>query len=126
MGTRSLTFVYDESNTPIINMYAQYDGYPSGVGADIARFLTGMTVVNGLGRDTTGVANGMGCLAAQLIANFKQSAGGFYIYSVDDTDCGQDYEYHIYANKVAVKDYSGKQLFSGSWAEFEDFCYETA
>ena len=32
MGTRSLTFVYDEYGEKIINMYRQYDGYPSGHG----------------------------------------------------------------------------------------------
>ena len=40
--------------------------------------------------------NGMGCLAASLIANFKQSPGGFYIHPVSQKNCGQDYEYHIY------------------------------
>ena len=34
MGTRSLTFVYDDSDRRIIKMYAQYDGYPSGHGRD--------------------------------------------------------------------------------------------
>ena len=32
MGTRSLTFVYDEDGKKLINMYRQYDGYPSGRG----------------------------------------------------------------------------------------------
>ena len=38
MGTRSLTFVYDEQEA-IINMYRQYDGYPTGHGAELAEFL---------------------------------------------------------------------------------------
>jgi hypothetical protein len=38
----------------------------------------------------------MGCLAASMVAHFKESPGGFYIHPTDVTDCGQDYEYHIY------------------------------
>ena len=38
MGTRSLTFVYD-GEQPIINMYRQFDGYPSGHGQELAEFL---------------------------------------------------------------------------------------
>ena len=38
MGTRSLTFVY-EGEKPIVNMYRQFDGYPSGHGAELAEFL---------------------------------------------------------------------------------------
>ena len=91
MGTRSLTFVYD-GEKPIVNMYRQFDGYPSGHGLELAEFLNSFDeVVNGLPvGDTRRLANGMGCLAAQMIANFKDSAGGFYIHSVDSTDCGQD------------------------------------
>ncbi len=48
MGTRALTFVY-EGETPIINLYRQYDGYPAGHGAELAEFLEGYTVVNGFG-----------------------------------------------------------------------------
>lgn len=48
MGTRSLTFVYDEDDkTPIVNMYRQFDGYPSGHGADLADFLLPLRLVNG-------------------------------------------------------------------------------
>jgi hypothetical protein len=114
MGTRSLTFVYDEQDV-IINMYRQYDGYPSGHGAELAEFLAQFTMVNGIStRESRKVANGMGCLAAQLVHNFKGSvggeestavkgrspnlAGGFYLYPPSAVDCGQDYEYHIYHN----------------------------
>jgi hypothetical protein len=103
MGTRSLTFVYD-GETPIINMYRQYDGYPTGHGAELAEFLTPFTLVNGLGmNDDRKIANGMGCLAAQLIAHFKQTPGGFYIHPVTDTECGQDYEYHVYQDAEGLR-----------------------
>ena len=102
MGTRSLTFVYEkygQIQKPVVSMYRQFDGYPTGHGAELAEFLNGGRLVNGLIHTVTAneaVYNGMGCLAASLIANFKQSPGGFYIHPVSQKNCGQDYEYHIY------------------------------
>ena len=120
MGTRSLTFVYDGNNA-IINMYRQFDGYPTGHGQELADFLDGFEIVNGYGKVKPKIANGMGCLAAQMIAHFKQSVGGFYIHPVTDTDCWQDYEYHVYEDKVVVKN-PGEVIFSGSWENFKEFC----
>ena len=151
MGTRSLTFVYDTYKTkngravhrPIINLYRQYDGYPEGHGAEIVEFLKSFTLVNGLGIDEgRRVANGMGCLAAQLVSNFKgNEAGQFYLYPVTAKDCGQDYEYHIYSNgptfrvKVVNKGCNmfgltmsdtNEVIFDGVLAKAEDFCKEKA
>jgi hypothetical protein len=129
MGTRSLTFVYD-GTSKVMCMYRQFDGYPSGHGAELASFLGGFdAVVNGYAfNETRKVANGMGCLAAQLVANFKlvpeNGVGGFYLYPTNSKDCGQEYEYHVYAQKVVVKEtYDGnKTIFTGTWAEFAEFC----
>lgn len=146
MGTRSLTFVYSESKsgekaTPIINMYRQYDGYPSGHGAELADFLNGFDVVNGYSSNAPAkTANGMSCLAAQMIADFKQSPGGFYIHPVSMTECGQDYEYHILNVDGELKidvyycgcnlfgsssDYESEVVFSGTLPEFVGFCNVT-
>ena len=125
MGTRSLTFVYDDTQK-IVCMYRQFDGYPSGHGRELATFLNGFVdVVNGIRiGDTRKIANGMGCLAAQLITNFKTEAGGFYLYPTSTKDAGQEYEYHVYTDKVVVKEtYDGnKTIFTGTWAEFSEFC----
>ena len=139
MGTRSLTFVYD-GETPIINMYRQYDGYPTGHGAELAEFLAPFHMVNGLStNETRKVANGMGCLAAQLVANFKDEAGGFYLYPTSAVDCGQDYEYHIYNKdkelRIAITNRgcnffgltqsdTNERIFEGTLAEFTEFCTE--
>jgi hypothetical protein len=122
MGTRSLTFVYD-GDEPMINMYRQFDGYPSGHGSELATFLNSFdAIVNGISvGDTRRIANGMGCLAAQLIAHFKIDAGGFYMYPVTAKDCGQEYEYHVYEDKVVVKN-PAEVIFSGTWTEFNEFC----
>jgi len=120
MGTRSLTFVYD-GDKAIINMYRQFDGYPSGHGVELADFLGSGEMVNGYSDKDAKQFNGMGCLAAQMIANFKNSVGGFYIHAVTDTDCWQDYEYHVYEDKVVVKNPT-EVIFSGSWENFKEFC----
>lgn len=124
MGTRSLTFVYDNDRQAVINMYRQFDGYPSGHGLELAEFLNSFDeVVNGIPfGDERKLANGMGCLAAQMIANFKTGVGGFYIYPVTAKDCGQEYEYHVYHDRVTIRYGNGKNLFTGPWSEFLNFC----
>lgn len=122
MGTRSLTFVYDRDE-PVVCMYNQYDGYPSGVGAELADILMGRTIVNGFGTGTPQKAsNGMGCLAATIISEFKTGIGGCYLYPVGTGDAGQDYVYRIYNDRVVVEDYNGGQLFDGPWTQFSDWC----
>ena len=122
MGTRSLTFVYD-GDVPVINIYRQYDGYPSGHGHELAQFLDSKTLVNGYGEQNSVEANGMGCLAAQLIVQLKHGVGGIYIYPVSSTDCFQEYEYHVYEDKVVVKDPTAV-IFEGTWEEFAQFCLD--
>jgi len=93
MGTRSTVRFYD-GQTQLINIYQQYDGYITGVGHDLAKWLKGKKIVNGFGPDDTmenGFANGMGCLAAQYVASLKTRIGYTYITHPDATE-GYDYE----------------------------------
>ena len=122
MGTRCLTFVYD-GGVPVINVYRQFDGYPSIHGHELAQFLNSKTLVNGYTDKNSAEANGMGCLAAQLIVQLKRGVGGIYIYPVTSTDCGQDYEYHVYEDTVIVKDPT-EVIFEGDYQSFAEFCAE--
>lgn len=123
MGTRSLTFVYGGTDRVLVNMYRQFDGYPEGHGAELAEFLNSFDeITNGIRvGETRKIANGMGCLAAQMIAHFKDGAGGIYLESADNNDCWQEYEYHVYEDYVRVTD-PGAQIFRGSWSEFAEWC----
>lgn len=123
MGTRALTFVY-ENHAPLVNIYTHYDGYPSGHGAALAQILKNRVLVNGISDPLQeNVSNGMGCLAATIVAKLKTGIGGAYLYSLRDRDAGQEYEYHIYDNRVVVKDYyKNINIFDGTWNEFYDFC----
>jgi hypothetical protein len=120
-------------------MYRQFDGYPTGHGAELAEFLNGGKLVNGLGVDRDQLQfNGMGCLAASMVSHFKEEPGGFYIHPTDVRDCGQDYEYHVSEKKngLYVEVYncgcnffgaSGdthELIFQGSLKEFTEFCKE--
>lgn len=124
MGTRSLTYVYD-GDSAIVCMYRQFDGYPQGHGQELADFLCEGELVNGIpgGAKERTLFNGMGCLAAQMIANFKKGPGGFYLHApVQGRDDWQEYEYHIFEEKVVVKN-PDEVIFEGSWQEFWSFCY---
>lgn len=128
MGTRSLTFVYDNDHEPIMNMYAQWDGYPSGHGVELATLLNSFeAVTNGIrvGEERK-TANGMGCLAAQLVAHFKVGVGSFYLYPVSQKNCGQEYEYHIYKDRVTIFGNNKKHLFTGPWEQFLNFCKKSS
>jgi hypothetical protein len=101
MGTRSLTFVKDgdlkSKNT--ICMYRQFDGYPSGHGVELAEFLAGYVIINGIGSNLPKkCANGMDCLSAQIVAHFKNKSplGGIYLCPTDTKDAGQEYEYTVF------------------------------
>ncbi len=127
MGTRSLTTFIDESkDEEIVVMYRQYDGYPGGHGRDLLNFINGIKVVNGIpgGKRTKQMANGIGCLAAQVVGHFKREVGYFYLYTADTRDHGEEFVYTIYAKdnklKVKVEDvYGDKVIFDGNTKEMD-------
>lgn len=97
MGTRSTVKFYSEfdQEEPVVSVYQQYDGYINGVGYDLAIFLKEKTIINGIHSGQTmdkGFANGMGCLAAQYVAENKTEIGCFYLTTKDDY---QEYNYEV-------------------------------
>jgi hypothetical protein len=133
MGTRGLTVVEQEGGAEIAVLYRQYDSYPRGHGKELAEFLAPngveKTLVNGYSSRDQHAFNGMGCLAAQLVAHFKKEIGGFYLYAPGSRDVGEEYVYTLYelGGRVMVRvetTYPDKEagespiLFSGNVAEF--------
>lgn len=92
MGTRSKTTIFNEEGQPLVSIYRQYDGYFEGMGADLQAFLSGMAITNGISGLEKKSANGMGCLAAQIIAHLKEGVGNVYITNHDDE---QEYNYEV-------------------------------
>ena len=139
MGTRSLTHFIERyteqpkdkrkkaivKDTEIVVMYRQYDGYPSGHGIQLAEFLAKGRLVNGISSvEKELVFNGMGCLSAQVVANFKEGAGGIYLHAAGTTDCWEEYNYYVIGNdetkELILKcvNSSNKVIFEGSPKEF--------
>lgn len=129
MGTRSLTYVYDGEEA-LVCMYRQYDGYPSGHGAELGEFLKDMTIVNGIPvGNTMKIANGADCLAAQMIAHFKKGPGGIYLQSVNSKQDFIDYVYGVYVNglngyEISIDIDGCKTLEKCTVAEFIEYCSE--
>jgi hypothetical protein len=139
MGTRSLTHFIERhteqpkdkrykpivKDTEVVVMYRQYDGYPSGHGMELAEFLAKGRLVNGINPTITDlVFNGVGCLSAQVVAYFKEGAGGIYLHRAGTKDCWQDYDYYVIADGETMEltfkcvGYGGKVIFEGTPKDF--------
>lgn len=131
MGTRSLTVVKSEDGKKeIIVMYRQYDGYPAGHGLELAEYLASFRVCNGFGEKVENLANGMGCLAGQIVAHFKIEVGQFYLYPSKSRDLGEEWIYTVSLKdgKLQIKveecrfDVPPKKVFCGDQQEFLTYC----
>ena len=71
-------------------IYHHYDSYPDHLGVGLADFLSDIRVVNGLGSHKGDrLANGMGCLVAQVITHLK--LGRHYDLEKDEIQSGNVY-----------------------------------
>jgi hypothetical protein len=97
MGTRARINVIEDSEI-LVSVYCQYDGYPQGLGRKVSQFLCGLNLVNGLpvSSERKGLANGLGCLAAQLIGFLKEEPGNVYIRSTGPESHGEEFVYNVY------------------------------
>ena len=98
-----------------VQVYKHYDGYPQGHPLDLAKFLKGFKVVNGLGMDTYRTANGLDCLAAQYIAAFKQDAGDLYVENPDSEHDWIEYITYVWGD-------CGKGMWMSIFSTYEDEC----
>lgn len=94
MSTGSLTIFREAENLKFAVMFRQCDGYPSGHGRELTDFLRGKIIVNGIRSGDKNNFNGMGCLAAQVVAHFKTGIGGFYLVASDYNF--EDFIYTVY------------------------------
>ena len=127
MGTRSLTIVKKDGK-PLVCLFSMFNGYPSGHGDDLAEWLKGITIGNGLlgSEKIHSHANGIECLAAQLVVQFKTTPGEFYLLAID-SGWPVDYTYVISEcdgalNLAVLTD--GRKLWSGSPTEWDSSLIE--
>ena len=128
MGTRSLTVFNNEmDNSEIVVLYRQYDGYPTGHGRDLLSFLNNMEIVNGISNtEKRRIANGMGCLSAQIVAHLKEAPGDFYLHSAGTRDIGEEFIYTLYYTeelRIKVQDTydDGSDLFDGNMKSYKNW-----
>ena len=108
----------EEPNQTIVDIYHHWDGYPEGLGVTLASYLDDKRIVNGIGsKDNEDlIFNGMGCLAASLVAELKDGPGNVYIESRDQHGW-IDYYYVIWGDTdkdvwISIFD-SGECIFVG-------------
>ena len=82
----------------MVSIYNHYDGYPEGLGVTLASYLEGSKIVNGLGGNRDDVFNGLGCMAASIIAELKEEAGNVYIEDPVRPHGWIDYEYYVWGD----------------------------
>ena len=149
MGTRSVTH-FKESSTddPFMTLYRQFDGFPELHGLDMVRFMRDKKLVNGFSMDDTHNFNGMGDLAAQMVAHFKTynhplhdvngimlpnmmksprytepRVGNYYIMAPGAEDVGEQFSYHIYPHDEEIfitifDEYEEDVIYEGSIANY--------
>ena len=145
MGTRALIHVKEEpyggkAPKTLMTLHNSFDGYPEGLGNDIKNCCP-TKMVNGisLGHMEGGVggyANGMGCLAMQLVRGLKEQGstiGGLYAYPPDTPVTDQEYVYTLYPSDdvqdrgikewwpilLDIADSEGRLLYRGRLADFD-------
>lgn len=117
MGTSALILVKDEEET-LVSIYVQCDGYVEGVGHKLAKHIGHHTIINGIGgEDSSDAANGMGCLAAQIVAGLKDGIGHIYLQHLDHAN----YTYTITENEehrlnVAILE-GDEEIYNGLLSE---------
>ncbi len=131
MGTRSLTYVYDETGKVIIKMYLQFDGYPSGHGLDLAKFLISLNF-EGYGdeddQDNKEEVSlkyiSMERLAGNIVSHFfrTQPEYAMLVSPFCQYYFCQEWEYHIYSDKVKIV--GDEKEYEADWRsdEFKDLC----
>jgi hypothetical protein len=80
MSIPATVAIFDEQDRILVNLYWQSNGHFESLGKKLANFLEDTAIINKIkGNNPTKAANGMGCLAAQVIKHFKEEIGNIYI-----------------------------------------------
>ena len=88
----------EKPNKTIVDIYHHYDGYPEGLGVKLASYLDDYHIVNGAGREGDTLFNGIGCMAASIIAHLKDGSGNVYIEDKDQPHGWLDYNYYVWGD----------------------------
>jgi len=115
MSTNAKVSFYEEGEH-LVSIYHHHDGYLSGVGLDLAKFLKKIKL-GAMSGDCQlyKIANGFDDLAAQYIRKFKDSVGNVYI-TFEDATQHYNYQVHCYGGEITIR----WEDFEGSSQQFID------
>lgn len=123
MSTATLLIL--DNNKPIVNIYSN-GGSPITFGRYLYNLLKNVRMVEEVvpEKEDEIIANGITCLAAQLVSKLKTEIGLIYLRPIEkiyDTD----YTYKLnYSDKFEIKVYYMYcEIFSGDLNQFENFVF---
>jgi len=99
-------------------IYKHYDGYPERLGVTLASYLKGYDIRNGVPNEYQGpIANGIGCLSAQLVSYLKDEPGNIYLQPPRNINV-EDYVYYIWVKEgskimISIFDYDEVCIYVG-------------
>jgi len=80
-------------------LYKHYDGYPEILGVTLASYLKDYDIRNGVPSSHQGpIANGISCLAAQLVSYIKEGPGDIYLQPPVDASW-EEYTYYVWVKE---------------------------
>lgn len=104
-------------------LYKHWDGYINMFGINLLKYLSNINIFNNTNNfnnvnKNINVANGVGCLFAQIIAHYKITPGDFYITAPVDDDY-MDFKYYIdvdeYNKEIGIKiKIANKVVYNGN------------
>ena len=89
----------EKPDKKIVSIYHHWDGYPEYLGVKLASYLEDKKITNGLSRGKNYCFNGLGCMAASIIAELKDEPGNVYIEDPNRPHGWIDYEYYIWGTE---------------------------
>ena len=99
-------------------IYNHYDGHPERLGVTLASYLKGYDIRNGITNQYQGpIANGIGCLAAQLVSYLKEEPGNVYLQPPKNIDM-EDYVYYVWVKEgsrimISIFNYEEECIYVG-------------
>jgi len=129
MSTHAIAIFHDDQHQGLHAFYVHSDGTPQGFGLQLAEWLDGFVITDGLpARRPPKIANGIDDLAAQAVAHFKTGPGNVYLCEPHQ-DRGATFAYDVFVKDEALHiaatfiDRSGREteyrkFFDGAPAEY--------
>lgn len=115
MSPRAIVNIVNERKQIVVSIYRHWDGGPESLGVELVGMLKDMQIVDGIPSSSWRArANGVGCMAAQIVENLKGGIiGNVYLQAPGTHDVGEQFTYRIGVHDgkpwISVKDDAGRE-----------------